>query len=66
MTREDFGLWKEHPVTEALFAQLKEDLKRLQEALLYASPEDVSKLQGQAQAVVDVLNIEYQDIAQDD
>lgn len=66
MTREDFGLWKEHPVTEALFAQLRERLDQRREDLVNASLENVAILQGEARVLADILMIEYQDIAQDD
>lgn len=67
ITEEDYIEWKQHPVTETLFAVMRKEIARMEQEWLEASfrhnlndPEMLSELRAKTQAYMEIMGAEFE------
>lgn len=65
MTKEDFGSWKRHPVTQQVFSELAARMEQLTAELVdqtaFLSQSENAEKAGAIKAIRDLLSIEFEE-----
>lgn len=62
VTEQEFEEWKQLPVTKKLMDQIKQDVERMKDLLIFVDTLDLQELQGRCKASLNLLNVEYKDL----
>lgn len=62
MTEEEFGNWRQHPVTKMLFSRLQKEVQEKMEGIVKDNYEDPQIVKGYIRAYLNIVNMEYTDL----